>query len=177
MRELPEIAHDITLVRRESLRRLLEEHGYASDLADEAMRLFLHHRNKVRPYPEVAEVLRDLSHRHWLVSVTNGNSDPARTPLRGLFHRSLNAAMAGAAKPDPAMFRMAVEWAGMRPDQALHVGDDPHLDVAAAQAAGLTAVWVNRDGCSWPLDLDPPVTQVADLKALANWIEGEGRAL
>jgi putative hydrolase of the HAD superfamily len=177
MRERPDIAHDITRVRRESLRRALAGHGYAPELAEEAMSIFLYHRNQVQPYSEVADVLRDLSMRHRLISITNGNSDPARTSLRGLFHGSLNAAIAGAAKPDPAIFRMALDWAGVSAEQAIHVGDDPLLDVAAARDVGMTAVWVNRNGRNWPSDLEPPDVQVINLNALADWLNGADRAL
>lgn len=178
MRERPEIAHDITRLRLESLRLLLREHGYDPQLAEQAVTVFLHHRNQVQPYPEVAGVLGELRGRHRLISVTNGNSDPDRTPLRGLFSGSLSAAAAGAAKPDPAIFRIALDWAGARAEQAVHVGDDPRLDVAAARATGMAAVWVNRGGGqAWPSDLEPPDAEVADLRGLADWIRGEGFAL
>jgi putative hydrolase of the HAD superfamily len=100
--------------------------------------------------------------------VTNGNSEVARTPLRGLFHRSLTAAEVGAAKPDPAMFAAALDWAGVEPVRALHLGDHPYLDVQAARDIGMQAVWVNRDGASWPSDLDPPSAEVTDLGALKS---------
>jgi FMN phosphatase YigB (HAD superfamily) len=159
MRERPGIAHDITEVRLASLRGLLLTHGYDAELADAAMRVFLDHRNRVDPYPEVAGVLRELSRRHRLVSLTNGNADPQRTPLRGLFHHSLNPAMVGAAK------------------QALHIGDDPWLDVVAARTAGLTAVWINRAGRSWPAELEPPAAQFGDLAQLPSWMAGAVDAL
>jgi HAD superfamily hydrolase (TIGR01509 family) len=177
MRERPEIAHDITRVRLESLRSLLREHGYDPRLAAEALTVFLHHRNQVQPYQEVADVLREVAARHRLISITNGNSEPGRTPLRGLFHRSLSAAVAGAAKPDPAIFRMALDWAGARAEQAVHVGDDPRLDMAAARATGMATVWVNRTGQVWPSELHPPDAEVADLNGLADWLRGEGRAI
>jgi 2-haloalkanoic acid dehalogenase type II len=177
MRERPGIAHDITEVRLASLRGLLLTHGYDAELADAAMRVFLDHRNRVDPYPEVAGVLRELSRRHRLVSLTNGNADPQRTPLRGLFHHSLNPAMVGAAKPDPAMFRAALDWAGVTAEQALHIGDDPWLDVVAARTAGLTAVWINRAGRSWPAELEPPAAQFGDLAQLPSWMAGAVDAL
>lgn len=52
----------------------------------------------------------------------------------------------GAAKPDPAIFRHALARHGVRPDEALHVGDSPAEDVVGAAAAGLFAVLVDREG-------------------------------
>lgn len=172
----PQIAHDLTLVRRESLRGLLSATGYDAALADEAMDQFLEQRNRVEPYSDVIPGLRALAAERRLVSVTNGNADVARTPLRGLFDLSLTAADVGAQKPDPALFLGALDWGKMPPEQALHLGDDPYLDVEAARRLGMQAVWVNRRGRSWPDDLDPPAAEVADLTQLQQWLEVGGRA-
>lgn len=50
------------------------------------------------------------------------------------------------AKPDPRCFRAAVERAGSVPWRATMVGDSWSADVAGALAAGLGAVWLNREG-------------------------------
>lgn len=52
----------------------------------------------------------------------------------------------GAEKPDPAIFRRAIELCGLAPGQALHVGDSLEEDVAGARAAGIQAVWLRRGG-------------------------------
>jgi putative hydrolase of the HAD superfamily len=170
MRENPAIAHDLTAVRRESLAALLASFGYEAALAVEALEVFLANRNQVEPFADVVPVLRELAASYRLVSVTNGNSDVNRTPLSGLFHLSLTAADVGAAKPDPALFRQALDWARLTPGQALHLGDHPHLDVQAARDFGMRAVWVNRDGRAWPDDLAPPAAEVADMRALRRWL-------
>ena len=164
----PEQAHDLTRVRRESLRVVLAEHGYPRTLADEGVELFRRHRNRVEPYAEVEPVLRRLLDRYLLVSVTNGNVQLERTPLRGLFHHSLSAADVGAAKPDPALFRRALEWAGVDPAQCLHIGDDPLRDIEAAGRLGIDGVWVNRSGSTWPEGVRPPLLEVSDLGELQD---------
>ena len=88
-------------------------------------------------------------------------SSPASTEREGR-----PAAEAGAARPDPALFHLAMDWAGATPDETLHVGDDPHRDVEAARAIGITAVWVNRNANAWPAELAPPAHQISDLGAL-----------
>jgi putative hydrolase of the HAD superfamily len=173
MRERPEIAHDVTAVRLTALRALIEQFDYPARLADEAMVLFQRRRNRVTPYADVPPVLARLRERYRLVSVTNGNAEVHNTPLSDAFHRSLTAAEAGAAKPDPALFRMAMDWAGAGSDETLHIGDDPLRDVEAARRHGLRAVWVNRDGLPWPDDLAPPELEVRDLHALARWLDRE----
>jgi putative hydrolase of the HAD superfamily len=68
----------------------------------------------------------------------------------------------GAAKPDPAIFRHALEALGVPPGRALHCGDLPHADCAGAAAAGVRAVLVDRDG-SLPPGPCPRVTSLTSL--------------
>lgn len=177
MGERPEIAHDMTALRRASLARLLMEQGLstgpAETLAHEALAVFLDHRNRIEPYADSAPALRRLATRFHLVSLTNGNADPELTPLRGIFRHRVSAAEAGASKPDPAVFRRALALAGCSPSECLHAGDEPYLDVQAARDVGIAAVWVNRQGRSWPEELPPPLHSVTDLHQLADWL-GEG---
>ncbi len=171
MTERPDIAHDVTLVRRLSLQALLAELQYDAALADGAMELFQRHRNRVQPYADAGPVLMRLRERHRLVAVTNGNAEVHQTPLRDAFHRTLTAAEAGAAKPAPALFELAMNWAGVGPAETLHVGDDPVRDVEAARQLGIAAVWVNRNNQPWPEALSPPLLTVNDLHGLAQWLQ------
>lgn len=170
MRERPEIAHDVTALRHAALLSLLMDLEYseqqAAELTQGAMAAFHDARNQVQPYADVVPVLARLRQHCRLVAVTNGNAQVERTPLRDSFDRSVTAAEAGASKPDPAIFELAMDWAGATPAQTLHIGDDPALDVEAARLLGLAAVWVNRAGQLWPSELPPPLHQVADLSAL-----------
>ena len=49
----------------------------------------------------------------------------------------------GIAKPDPAIFRVALERLGAAPSDALMVGDSWPADILGARAAGIPAVWFN----------------------------------
>ncbi len=170
----PGIAHDLTEVRRQSLRGLLQGFGYDPGLADRGVGLFLEHRNRVRPYADVVPNLVELKGRYRLVSITNGNAEVARTSLRGVFDLSLTAAEVGAARPDPRLFTEALRAAAVDPSQALHAGDDPRLDVAPARAVGMRTAWVNRQGREWPLGLLRPDVEVEDFWQLRQWLEQQG---
>jgi putative hydrolase of the HAD superfamily len=54
------------------------------------------------------------------------------------------SAAAGAAKPDPAPFELALECLGMQPEEVVHLGDSPALDLPGAAAAGIEAVLISR---------------------------------
>jgi len=173
MEQRPQIAHDLTRVRLTSLRLLMDEFGYLPSLAEEAMHVFIRVRNQVCPYPDALPVLRVLSGEYFLVSVTNGNADVDRTPLKDCFHLSLNAAQVGAAKPAPALFNQAIAWARVEPACALHVGDDPQRDVLAAHHAGMRSVWMNRTKSEWPEELLPePDASVTDFYELEQQLRG-----
>jgi putative hydrolase of the HAD superfamily len=68
-----------------------------------------------------------------------------RVGLAG-FEAVITAAAVGAAKPDPRPFEVALSRLGVEASQCLHVGDDPSTDVAGAEAAGMSALLVDRSG-------------------------------
>ncbi|MCP5314644.1 MAG: HAD-IA family hydrolase [Chromatiaceae bacterium] len=171
--ESPEIAHDLTAVRLRSLAVLLNETGYAADLADQSTAVFRRARNRVTPYHDVLEALAALRPHYTLVSVTNGNSQIEHTPLHDSFDISLTAAEVGAAKPHPEIFHAASRRSGIPLQRFLHVGDDPVRDVQAARALGLATVWVNRDAQRWPRPLPPADLEVGDLATLVSHLLGE----
>ena len=69
-----------------------------------------------------------------------------RFGLAGAFEAVVTAAAVGAAKPDPRPFEVALSRLGVEAAQCLHVGDDPSTDVAGAEAAGMSALLVDRSG-------------------------------
>ena len=93
------------------------------------------------PVPGAPEALRELRERGLRLAVV-ANWDYAlpeqleRLGLDGLFDTVVTSARAGAAKPDPAIFELALEELGVGADRALHVGDEP-IDEEGARAAGL----------------------------------------
>jgi putative hydrolase of the HAD superfamily len=80
---------------------------------------------------------------------------------------SLNARQIGAAKPHPRCFERLARELALDPGAIAYVGDDPQLDVAAARAAGLRTVWMNRRALAWPAELSPADLTVRDCGQLA----------
>jgi putative hydrolase of the HAD superfamily len=110
---------------------------------------------RFRAYPEVPEVLARLRAGGARLAVVS-NWDVSlhdvleRTGLRPLVDAVVISAELGVAKPDPAIFRAALDRLGAAPDGAVHVGDSLEHDVAGARAAGLEAVLVARNGAAGP---------------------------
>ncbi|MBB1244958.1 HAD family hydrolase [Streptomyces durbertensis] len=69
-----------------------------------------------------------------------------RLGIRNRFELVLGADALGRAKPDPEAFRTACRCLGLAPAEVLYVGNDLATDAEAARAAGLAAVWLDREG-------------------------------
>lgn len=167
--ELPHLAHDFTALRLEALRRALAQHGDDPALAEAALDVFLDARNRIDLYPEAAQALERLARRYPLAVVSNGNADVHRIGIGAHFVAVVNARSAGCAKPDPRIFHVACDALGCLPQEVLHVGDDPDLDVRGAARAGSQAAWINRHRRPWsgePCDR----IEFAELLALCEWL-------
>jgi putative hydrolase of the HAD superfamily len=81
----------------------------------------------------------------------------------------LDSAVVGVAKPDPEIFRLALDALGVPAGGAvLHVGDSLRYDVAGALAAGLQPVHMDPYGFCPAPDGHPHVRRLADLAELAG---------
>ncbi len=117
---------------------------------------FSEHRRLARaafqPYPDVQVFLEHAAASGVpLAVVTNGPSDLQRDKFNALGVGKLVDAVVisgehGAAKPDPAIFQLALDELRVDPEDAWCVGDSLATDVAGANRAGITAIWLNRPG-------------------------------
>ena len=69
----------------------------------------------------------------------------------------------GVGKPDPSVFRHALELLGA--DGGVMIGDSLDRDIDGALAAGLDAVWINRFGSGPGRDGVPEISSLAELRA------------
>lgn len=172
----PERSHDVSFLRREGLRLAMADAGDDPGLADEAFSVFLTARQRVEFFEDVLPILTRWRARYRLVAVSNGNADVHAVGLGNYFYAAVSAHETGCAKPDPRMFHEACRLAGARPDEVLHIGDDPHLDVLGARRAGLQAVWIRRPQFvhRHPVDALGPEVGPAfeDLRAIDAMLDG-----
>ncbi len=166
--EHPAMRHDFTWLRKQALRAHALEAGYPGSLAEEVFEVFYRARNEVALYDDVLPSLEGLRRRFRLFAISNGNADLDVIGLASYFEGSLAAREAGMLKPDPRIFALLLERAGLGPQQAVHVGDDPEADVEGARGAGVVPVWLNRPGSAWPRDSHPPlaVRSLAEIEPL-----------
>jgi putative hydrolase of the HAD superfamily len=167
----PHLAHDFTAQRKLSLAQAFAECGHDPELVGAAFEAFHIERNRVDLYPDVEIALDRLGEHAALAAVTNGNADLARIGLQHRFVFSLGAREHGTAKPDAGIFHAACVRLDAAPQDVIHVGDDPELDVVGAARAGLRTCWINRRNESWThSDVHPDII-VDHLGALADWLD------
>jgi putative hydrolase of the HAD superfamily len=174
-RERPDMRHDFTWLRLESLRRHAVEAGYAPSLADEAFEVFYRARNEVILYDDVRPALEQLARHYRLFAISNGNADLAVIGLHHYFEARLTAREAGMLKPDPRIFAQLLALAGLDATEAAHVGDDAEADVEGARASGILPVWLNREAQRWPLESSPPALVIGGLDELPALLDAESQ--
>jgi putative hydrolase of the HAD superfamily len=110
--------------------------------------------------------LRAAGLRLGVVSNSDGRVEEAleAAGLRPYFDVVVDSALAGVEKPDPAIFRAALDVLGVPPSEALYVGDLYDVDVVGANAAGIPAVLLLAPGAAAP----PGCAAVGSLGALAD---------
>lgn len=148
-KERSDLAHDLSALRRESIRTALRRAGEDPALADPAFDAFFAERQRVTLYDDALPALKWLSERYPLVAVSNGNADIHKTGVGRWFRTAFNARTFGSGKPHAPIFRAAAASVGLLPKDVLHVGDDAELDVVGALDAGMQAAWLVRDERPW----------------------------
>ena len=114
-------------------------------------------------YPDVSAVLKQLR-PHFQLAVVSNFDGRLRFILQQLGLSKFSehifiSSEIGADKPDPEIFQRAVRLIGLKPNEVLHVGDDPERDWKAASAAGLSV-----------FRLDRPKNSLRDL---LKWVGGD----
>jgi 2-haloacid dehalogenase len=126
-------------------------------------------------FAEVPAVLAALRGRYRLAVLSNADNDfllacLARNGLE--FEAVVTSEMAGAIKPDPAIFHRLSEVLGLPGEQILYVGDWPMPDIVGARRAGVPVAWLNRHGDTLPPDMPAPDLEVASLTELLPILVG-----
>jgi len=123
------------------------------------------------PFSDVTDCLQALSGRHRLGVVSNGDAVQQRLKLEKLgiahyFECTVVSDDIGCRKPAPRIFLEPCSRLRTSPEQALYVGDRYEIDVLGARAAGLTGVWLDRQGLRAGHHLPPIISSLDDLRSL-----------
>lgn len=105
------------------------------------------------PYADAYSILRSLKESGFRLGIVS--DQPAGPDCRAMldywrltpfFDAISLSCEVGCAKPDPRIFRFALETLGALPEEAVMVGDVLLADVAGAFSVGMKAIWRRQPG-------------------------------
>lgn len=135
--------------RRQTWRRALAELG-VEDLGLASTMAVAYEEAQREGHPlidEVADTVKAAATRYRLGLLTNGPSDIqrlklAQSGLAGWFEAVVVSGEVGVGKPSPHAFGLVLAAMGVRPEEAVMVGDSWERDIKGALAARVRPVWV-----------------------------------
>ena len=124
-------------------------------------------------YPDVVCTLESMQEAGVRMGVVSNTTNPKfikdeerhRTRLDRFFEFALYSSDMPYRKPHPSIFRAAVERLELDVRDILFVGDHLKMDIAGAQAVGMSAAWLNRSGSALTDSVNPDyqLTSLSDL--------------
>ncbi|HZW03502.1 MAG TPA: HAD family hydrolase [Anaerolineaceae bacterium] len=126
------------------------------------------------------ETLRSRGYRLGLISNAPDADDVAvlvdKAGVRQFFEIILVSASFGRRKPHPAIFQQALDYFGVRPQNAVMVGDTLGADIVGANQLGMASVWITRragtPGNRDHLDTIQPTATIKTLAELPGLLAG-----
>lgn len=99
-------------------------------------------------FPNTVEILDYLRPNYKLHIITNGfhevqNKKLENAGISHYFEQVINSEMAGVKKPNPYIFKLALEKAGTQSQKSLMIGDSLEADIQGALAVGYKALHFN----------------------------------
>ena len=138
-------------VDTEAMRKVAERHGFS--VPEDFWRISLEmHALHGRLFPDAVDTIRALKDLGLHVGIiTDSDNDYIETHLKALgiyrlFDSITTSEEAGYFKPHPGPFLLALEKAGVKPEEAIYVGDNPAKDCVGARNVGMLSVLLDPRG-------------------------------
>jgi HAD superfamily hydrolase (TIGR01549 family) len=132
--------------------------------------------DRVTAIPGARELLAELQARGIPVAIlTNGWSPLQRMKIAqalAFTGEILVSDELGIAKPAAGAFARLAASLGVAPTDCLYVGDNPTADIVGAQNAGLSGVWFDWEGLSYPAGAARPAHVVHALSEVLAFVPG-----
>jgi HAD superfamily hydrolase (TIGR01549 family) len=155
---------------------LLRSVGLSEEGAAQAARM-AEARNEQRnlwgfTFPWVVETLGQLRGEGYRMSIISNSDGRLEQELHdmgmeGYFERVYDSEVVGVRKPEPGIYELALKELGLRPEEALFVGDMFHIDIWGANRVGVPGLHLDPLGLyeGWPGE------HVQDLRQLPDWLK------
>lgn len=159
-------------IRRESIRQALRDVGRPDDdLALHLFGVYVNHRDaSMVLFDDVLPVFKSLSANYALGLLSNGNCYADRLGLQDFVSfQVFSQDHGGVEKPDPRLFKVALQESKSCPEEFLHVGDSLQYDVVGSSNAGVRVAWLNRRGEN--ANLSDSTAEIFSLHQLTELVE------
>ena len=129
--------------------------------------------HKFAPFDDVVPVLQELRRRGLRVGMISNIDEDGAELARGLgladhLDLTVTSREVGAEKPDPAVFRAALDKAAATAEEAMQVGDQVSSDIEGALAVGISAVLLDRYSNHRGYDRCPRIESLTELPELVD---------
>lgn len=165
--------------RGREFQAVCEEHRLPLSVVPVLIKVFRKHHPSLALNESVRHTLANLRHDDWRIAVlTNGAPGVQRRKVAALGLDPLVDGViyaeehAPGGKPDPAVFRVALETLHMTPHRCVCVGDDLLCDIEGARAVGIRTIRVETatNGDRLLFDADAIVASVTEVPAYARML-------
>lgn len=152
LKNYPELVHDVSLARQQTVTRIMTIFGIpeykAIEYGKQAFAEFLRLRSDFIVPKESLVLLEELAIHYPIIAITNGNVDEFQIQVADKFEFVLKAGNGFESKPQGDLFIESARRLDIEVSDILHVGDHLITDVYGAQNNGAQAVWFNPNGQS-----------------------------
>lgn len=110
------------------------------------------HRDKIRPFPEVKEVIKDLAQYYDLIIISNAAREFVEVEIKEAEIKNFFARIFSATsdfrqvKKTPQFYTQICEIMEIEPSSTIHIGDHYEFDYLIPKSLGIQAYYLDRDG-------------------------------
>ena len=139
-----------------------------ADFEDAYVKLGPH---KTNLFPHAHETLAYLQSKYTLHLISNGFKESTEikvkgTNLDGYFQNVIISEVVGVNKPDPLIFKHAIELACATIEESVMIGDSIEADIRGAMGVGMDAIYFNPAKLEKPTDIAVQIHQLKELMVL-----------
>lgn len=158
------------------LRALLEQLAIPDEAQTAALDLIIAGFRDTRTWskvmPDTVPALRKLKSAGYYLAVISNSDGSVEGELRAagldeFLEFVIDSSVVGVEKPHPEIFEMGLERAGIKPDEAIYVGDTYPTDIGGAELAGLRGILIDWVG-AYPDATCPRITSLSELNTLVE---------
>lgn len=145
------VLQEYDCIGKNDIRWYLPEYWFDRfDLDEDPVEVFRSHTDKVRFYPEVRSVLKNLSQRYVLIIVSGTTRSVIETMIEKFRHyfKHVYSPVSDCqeVKKTPQFYEMICRTLGMKPWNLVHVGDEWYSDYISPRRIGIKSFFLDRTG-------------------------------